>query len=76
MADEIPCWRGVLETLEPLWKLFPVVSRPELLIETEEWSALREAVQSCVDSLGLWQEEIEYPVTIIVEDRSLRVDLA
>jgi len=71
-TDELPCWREVLEKLEPLWKLFPHAATPEALTETEAWSALRAAVQCCVDRHGLWYEEIDYPVTVVGPEQALR----
>jgi hypothetical protein len=73
-ADEIPCWRAVLEKMEPIWKLWPSYSsQPEALLRTDEWSAVQEAVQECVDKHGLWHEEIEYPATVLAGDTSLRI---
>jgi hypothetical protein len=74
-ADEIPCWKTVLEAMEPIWRLWPTYSsRPDALLETADWSALREAVQHCVDKHGLWYEEIEYPVTVIVAGVPTQID--
>jgi hypothetical protein len=73
-VDELPCWREVLERLEPLWTAFPRVADPGALTHTDEWAALREAVQRCVDTHGLWYEEIEYPVTVMVDGGPLRAD--
>jgi hypothetical protein len=65
-AEEVPCWRVVLEKMDPLWKLWPTYgSRPTALIETAEWAALREAVERCVDTHRLWYEEVKYPVTVV-----------
>ena len=65
-AEELPCWRNVLERMEPIWKLWPSYSsKPPALLETEEWAMLREAVQRCVDMHRLWSEEIEFPVTVV-----------
>lgn len=65
-AEELPCWRNVLERMEPIWKLWPSYSsKPPALLETEEWAMLREAVQRCVDMHRLWNEEIEFPVTVV-----------
>jgi hypothetical protein len=73
--DEIPCWRVVSEKMDPVWKLWPAYgSQPVALIETDAWSALREAVQRCVDTHRLWHEEIEYPVTLVANGRSLQAD--
>jgi hypothetical protein len=65
-ADELPSWREVRQKMEPLWKLWPAYSAdPNALLNTEQWAALREAVQRCVEKHGLWHEEIDYPVRVV-----------
>lgn len=71
--DEVPCWRDVVAAMEPIWTLWPTYShQPDALLNTSDWNALRVAVQRCVDRHGLWYEEIDYPVSVVCSDRSLR----
>jgi hypothetical protein len=64
-SEELPSWRLVLERMEPVWKLWPSYSAdPAAMLTTREWAALREVVAECVANIGLWHEEVDYPVRL------------
>lgn len=70
---ELPCWQAVLEAMEPIWPLWRTYGEcPDRLMTTAEWQALRVVVAACVDRLGLWREEVEFPVTVVAGPRTAR----
>lgn len=64
--DELPAWRAVVAALEPIWKLYEnaASSDPTAMQEAPAWSRLVDAVNDVVDSLGLWREEVRFPVDV------------
>lgn len=66
--DEARCLERVKARMEALWALRLDWSDPSKVVDRPEWTALVSDALTCIDTMRLWDEEIELP--LVVEGQS------